>query len=437
VLAFALAASCATSVVFGLVPACNASRRGNLQGTLKEGARGGPAAGQAWLRHGLVIAEVALSVVLLTGAGLLGRSFFALASQDLGYSADRVLAVQLEIPDERYPDGPAARALLQRLRGEVLALPGVAAAAFSSGVPLDDGWGRIVTVEGRELPLAEMPAVNHVVVTADYFKTLGIPLLRGRPLTAADFDAPRVAVVSAAFAARHFPRGAALGRRIRFGPPRNQEPWHTIVGIVADSRHGQIKGEDRPNVYVPASRTYTPGSLLVRAAGGGDPLRLAAALRSRLAAVDRDIVIGSAQTLDDIASRSAWRDRFSAVLFAVFAGLALLLAAAGLYAVLSYTVSLRAGEIGIRMALGATLWRVRALVLRQGLGLATVGLAIGLAAAAGLARLIAAQLYGVTPADALTWGGVPLLFLLVAGLAALIPSGRAARLDPAAALRRE
>jgi putative ABC transport system permease protein len=324
---------------------------------------------------------------------------------------------------------------MARIAEQVETLPGVTSAAISSGVPLDDGWGRIFTIESRPRPLKDMPYVNHIVTSPGYFRTLGIPLLRGRDFTAADYDAPRIVVVSRSFAERYWPHESALGKRIQFGPPDRNEAWHTVVGVAADSRHGRLKGEDRPNVYLPYNPDFSTDSLLVRTAS--DPARLVSAIRSRIVGIDRDIAVNPALTLAEIADRAAWRDRFSTVLFGAFATLALVLAAVGLYATLSYTVSLQTHEIGIRMALGATAARVRGGVLRQGLTLAGLGLALGIAAALGLTRLLAAQLYTVSPLDPAAYASAFVVLLAVALLAAFVPTRRATRVDPVIALRQE
>jgi len=325
--------------------------------------------------------------------------------------------------------------LLRRLTEQVSSVNGVTATAFSSGVPLDDGWGRTYTIEGRPLPLNEMPMVNHIVITPGYFRTLGIPLLTGRDFAEADFDAPDIVIVSQSFAKKHWPQESALGKRLRFGPPKNNEPWKTVVGVAADSRHGQLKGADRSNVYLTYSADLTPGNLLVRTAG--DPRKLAQAIRSRIGGVDKDIAMTQVLTLDQIIDRVAWQDRFWTVLLAAFSGLALLLAAVGLYAVLSYTVSLNKREIGIRIALGASASRIRGFVMRQGLALTGAGLVLGILAALALTRLLKALLYETSPLDPATYIAAPAILMLVALLAAFLPTRRAIRVDPVDALRQD
>jgi predicted permease len=280
-----------------------------------------------------------------------------------------------------------------------------------------------------------MTFINHIVVTPGYFRTLSIPLLQGRDFTEDDFDAPRIVVVSDSFAKRNWPNESPLAKRIRFGPPKNNEPWHTVVGVVADSKHGQYKGEDRASVYLPYNSDITPNALLVRTAG--DPVQLQQALRARVVAFDSDIVVSRVFSLEQIIARVSWQDRFLTVLFSGFAALALLLAAVGLYATICYSVSLSTHEIGIRMALGASVSRVRGMILRQGMTLAVTGLLIGLFVAFALARLLKTQLYEISPNDPATYIAVPIVLILVAALAAFLPTRRATRVDPVVALRHE
>jgi len=434
VLAFAVLVSIVTSVVFGTIPALGLSRTAVVE-TLKSAGRGlSTGRPQRRLRNLVVIAELALSMTLLAGASLAARSFFALRMQTLGYHSSDVLSFDLDRSERGYPTPAAQRALLDRLRTDVGAVPGVESVAFTTGAPLDDGWGRIFTIEGRPVPLEAMTFVNHVVVTPGYFSTLGMPLQQGRDFTGADFDA-RVLIVSRAFAARHFAGGSALGKRVRFGPPKADEPWHTIVGVVADARHGQLKGEDRDSVYLPFAAEMMPGVMLVRAAS--DPKPLIGAITDRIHGIDKDIAVASALTLDEIVDRRAWQDRLLAVLFVAFAALALTLAAAGFYAVLAYTVSLQTHEIGLRMALGASAGGVRRMVMRHAMALAASGLAIGVVAAAALAYLLRTQLYQVSPLDPVSYAIAPVIFLLTGALAAYLPGRRATRVDPLVALRHE
>ncbi len=435
VLGFALAVSLLTTLGFGIIPAFG-SFHTDLTDSLKEGGRGGTTGIRGKLmRHALVVGEVTLSVILLAGAGLMIRSFLALRTQDLGYRPQNVLTMTLDYPEARYADGAPARAMLRRLTEEVSSLPGIISTSFGSGIPLNDGWGRIFTIEGHPVDLKDMTFINHIVVTPGYFRTLSIPLLQGRDFTEDDFNSPRIVVVSDSFAKKNWPNESPLGKRIRFGPPKNNEPWHTVVGVVAESKHGTYKGEDRASVYLPYNAEITPNALLVRTTG--DPLLLQQAIRARIVAFDPDIILSRIFSLEQIIARVSWQDRFLTVLFSAFAVLALFLAAVGLYATISYSVSLGTHEIGIRLALGASASRVRAMILRQGMTLAGAGLVIGIVVAFALARLLKTQLYEISPNDPVTYIAVPIVLILVAALAAFLPTRRATRVDPVVALRHE
>jgi putative ABC transport system permease protein len=435
VLLFTLGVSLLTSLAFGLAPAFGSSGV-DLTQALKDGGRAGSSGlRQKLLRNGLVVGELALSVILLAGAGLTVRSFLALRAQNLGYNPQHVLSLQMAYPAARYPDGPKAHAMIQRLAEEISAAPGIASAAFSSGVPLHDGWSRTYTIEGRPRDLKDMPFVNHVVVSPGYFRTLGIPLLEGRDFTETDFDQPHILIVTKSFERENWPGESAVGKHLRFGPPKNNEPWHTIVGIVADNRHEQLKTGGRQNVYLPYSAGLTPSSLLARASG--DPAKIVSAIRARIGGFDHDIAISHVFTLPQLIERASWQDRFLAVLFMAFAILALTLAAVGLYAALSYTVSLHTREIGIRMALGASAASVQRMMMRQAVTLAVAGLGIGIGCALGLTRLLRSQLFEISPTDPLTYMVAPMVLMSVAVLAAFAPARRATRVDPVIVLRWE
>ena len=431
VLAFALALSLLTTLIFGLVPAFVSFDR-NVAEAVKDGPGGGTRRRHRRLRDGLVVAEVALSFTLLAGAGLAVRSFLALRTQYLGYQPEHVVDISLAVPEDRYPAGPRYRALLTELRHAVGSLPGVEDAAFASGVPLNDGWGRIFTIEGHPAALEKMPVANHIVTTPEYFHTLGIPLLEGRPFNENDWDRP-VVIVTRTFAAQFWPHQHPVGKRLRFGPPTANEPWHTVVGVVADSLHRDLRDHQRTNVYIPFNHHFETTELVVRSAGS--PMTLAADLRRRVMSVDRDIAMNRPYSLVELLDIASWHDRFLAFLFGGFAILALLLAAGGLYAALAYSVALQTREIGIRMALGASPGRVRRMVLRQGSTVLLAGLALGLLAALAITRLVAAELYGISPFDPLAYA-LSAAVLLAAGLAATsLPTRRATQVEPAIALR--
>ena len=434
VLGFALALSLITSFGFGLAPAFGSFTR-DLSAAVKQGGRGGSAdSRQKFVRNGLVVLEVALSVTLLAGAGLMVRSFLALRSQNLGYRPEHVLSLQISYPAKRYADGPAARDMIRHVSQELSSLPGMVSVAFTTGVPMNDGWGRIYTIEGRPVRLEDMPPVNHVVIGPNYFRTLGISLLEGRDISESDFDTP-VLIVTESFARRYWAAGGALGKRVRFGPPAANEPWNQIVGIVADNRHGQFKGQHRDTVYLAYNSNVTPGAIVMRTSG--DPVQAAKSVTARIAQVDRNIAVSHVYSLEQILDRVSWQDRFFTVLFGVFAALALTLAAVGLYGLLAYSVTLQTHEIGIRMALGASAAQVRGAIVRNGMLLAGIGLAVGMVAASGLTRLLQTQLFQVSPRDPVTYIAAPAVLALVALAAALLPARRATRVDPVIALRHE
>jgi predicted permease len=364
------------------------------------------------------------------------KSFLTLRHQALGFTTDKVLTMNLGWPGDKYPRGPKARAMLNDIENQLDSLPGVSSVGFSSGIPLTTSWGRSLTVEGFPLlPLKDAPSIFHTVVSPNYFRTLGISIVEGRDFTASDWDNPLVTVVEESLAKHYWPNESAVGKRVRYGPPENNEPWHTIIGVAGVVRTENLSGRNRWNVYIPGSKWLTPQSIVVRTAQ--DPLQLSEVVRRKITSIDHDIAVSEMFSLDQVVDHAAWRERFVTVLLGVFSALAVLLAAVGLYGVLAYAVSLRSHEIGIRMALGASAGQVQAMVLRQGMTLTALGLATGILAALALARLIAKQLYHVSPNDPRTFVMVTAILMSVAAVAALIPARRATRVDPVVALREE
>lgn len=436
VLSFALAVSLITSLIFGVAPAFGASRI-DLTSSLKEGGRTGTTGVRRHLlRNSMVVAEVALSLALLVGAGLMVRSFQALRNQSLGFQPEKTLTLNLSWPGYRYQTGPTARALLERMQRDLGSLPGVSTVAFASGAPLASAWGRSLTVEGYPvLPLKDAPLINHTVVSPGYFRALGISIVEGRDFTSADWDNPHLTIVDQSLAKRYWPKESAVGKRVRYGPPEWNEPWHTVIGVAGDVRNQRLNGGARWNIYIPTSPNYPPSTVLLRTAQ--DPLALAKTVRSRVIAIDHDIAVSEIYSLEQVVDRAAWRERFVTVLFSVFSGLALLLAGVGLYGVLAYAVSLRSHEIGIRMALGASSGQVQGMILRQGLVLTMLGLVAGTAIALALTRLLATQLYRISPRDPQTFVTVTLLLVGVSALAIFFPARRATIVDPMIALREE
>ena len=435
-LASVILVTAGTAVAAGLAPAVS-SFRANLVDASKEGGRSATS-GRAgtWFRAWMVIAEVAMSVFLLVGAGLMIRTFLNLAHQDAGLRMDSVITFQTAPPAQRYPPGAAALQLVRHVRAELASLPGVISVAGSSGAPFLDTWGRSLTVEGWPvLSLKDAPLINHAVVTR-YFHTLGIPILEGRDFDDNDGKNPLVTIVDAGLARHYWPNLSALGKRVRYGPPEYHEPWHTVIGVVAEARNQSLRELRRNSVYLPIGEFGFAGAVyLVRTAGGmPDPQ---AAIRARMAQIDRGIAVSRMLTMHEIRNRMIWRERFFALLLTFFAGLALLLALVGLYGVMAYSIVRRTHEIGVRMALGASAGEIGWMILAQSGRLVLAGLVLGTAGAIMLTRALAAQLYGVAPGD-------PGICLLVAGLlsaAALIagdlPARKATRLDPMLALRRE
>ena len=437
VLGFVVAVTMLASLIAGAAPAISSSRQ-NLVDALKEGSRcSTPGGAKARLRSGLVVAEIAMSILLLAGAGLMIRTFLNLQRQQTGFQPENLTTLVVSPPGNRYPGGEPAQQLVRRIRQELAALPGVVAVAGASGTPILDGWGRSVTAEGHPVPsLKEAPIIFHTVVTPGYFQTIGLPVLEGRDFTEQDAREPFVTIVDTAIARRYWPNQSAVGKRVRYGPPNDNEPWHTIVGVAAEVRNQSLREPGNHSVYLPY-REYSSStsSYFVRTrAGMADP---AGAIRARIAAIDPSIAVSRIRTMEDILSSSVWRERFFATLLASFGGLALLLAAIGLYGVMAYTVSRRTHEMGIRMAMGASAGEIRTMVLLHSGRLIAAGLALGVAGAVAVTRYLAAQLYGVSPTD------VPTLLAAVAVLAAAglaasyLPARRATRVDPMTALRTE
>jgi len=446
VLAFTFALSLATGVLFGLAPALQASRP-DLVPALKDETSAAVHGHRRFnLRNALVVAQVALSLVLLIGAGLFLRSLNNAQTIDPGFTADKILDAQLNINLLRYTKTQG-----QQFYGQVIerieALPGVESASLARVVPLSGG-GRTSSlhIQGEQGPdngnrseRTGLPdnayAVNSNVVGLKYFSTMGIPLLQGRDFNAQDNEsAPLAVIVNEAFGRRHFPGEDALGKRISFRGDNG--PWSEIVGVVGDSKYRSLGENARPSAFVPLAQNHETGMTLhVRAAG--TPLSIASSVRREVQELDPNLAVTSLQPLSDVVAASLFAARMGATLLAIFGLLALLLAAIGLYGVMSYAVSRRTREIGIRMALGAGSGNVLRLVMKEGLTLVTGGVAAGLIVAAAATRLLASFLYGVSPLDAITFVAIPLVLALVALFASYAPARRAARVDPMIALRYE
>ncbi|AHG87817.1 permease [Gemmatirosa kalamazoonensis] len=434
-LAFAALAAVVASVVAGLLPALHAARTAPA-GAARSVGRGTTLGGAAQRARGvLVVAEVALSLVLLAGAGLLVRSYVTLAGEPLGFRPERLLTMFTLMPESRFPTDRARGQFLLRAAERIRALPGVEGVAITDAVPLS-GLGGYATawVEGEPQPKPEdLPTLWPHDVSADYHAVLGIPLVAGRAFSDRDTaGARRVVIVSASLARRLLPHGSLVGRRL--GGLR-AEPL-TVVGVVGDVRANAIDEGPQPAAYLPvAQETDIAGSLLVRTRGA--PLALERAARAAIASVDPEQPVMNVRTMDDYVAQALSTRRFSLFLTAVFAGSALLLAMVGLYGLLAYLVAQRAREIGVRVALGAQRVDVARLVLGGALRLAGTGALVGAPVALLGARLLRSQLYGVGPSDPITLVAVAATLVGTAALAALVPTRRASRVDPAITLRQE
>ena len=439
VIAFTLGVSLASGSLFGLFPALHAFRV-DLNQSLKEGgasaAAGRSSFGRA--RSWLAISEVALTLILLTGAGLLLKSFWRLADVNPGFNAERVMTARIALQEDSYRK-PANRAeFYDEVLRHASALPGVRGAAFTSNLPFSGRVSAEFELEVKEP--SSTPVTGDAKfgldsqVSPDYFRVMRLPLLAGRAFTEADRDgAPKVAIVSESLARAFWPGGNPLGKHVRFSALSD---WLEIVGLVGDTRHASLAAEPSQDFYEPIAQYTSSGAyLVVRTAG--DPALIAGAVRQAVAEVDRNEPLSDFSTMEQRVSRSMSGPRFRTTLLGIFAALALVLAAAGIFGVISYWAGQRTREIGIRVALGAESHDVLQLVLGQGMRLAGVGIVIGLAGGLALSRYLGSLLFGVTSHDPLTFAGVTLVLGGVSALACWVPARRAASVDPMVALRHE
>ncbi|CAN5450703.1 ABC transporter permease [soil metagenome] len=436
VLGFNLVLSVFSGLVFGLAPAWQISRT-DLNGTLKEGGRQ-TSSGSHRLRSLLVISEVALSLMLLVSAGLLMRTFLALLKTQPGFNPDHVMTMRLTVPVAKYKEETQRAAFYQELVRRVQSLPGVESAAAVNYLPLGgSNSSNSFLVEGIPDPPPGQEFVGRYrTCTPDYFRTMGIQVLNGRAFTDQDKPgAPLVIIINEAMAQRYWPGANPLGRRVRFNGPLTEYPWMQVVGVVQDVKH-ELQTPVTADYYLPHAQDVWSSMVLV-ARTKAEPQSLAADMRQQVWSLDKDQPVFEVRTMEEVRSLSVSLYSFSSFSLGIFAGLALLLAAIGIYGVMSYAVVQRTQEIGIRMALGARAADVLKLVVRNGMSLALIGVIAGLAGAFALTRLLRSLLFGVTPTDVPTFALVTLGLLLVALLACYIPARRATKVDPLVALRYE
>jgi len=413
----------------------------DVHATLKESARGAMGGWrQRRLRHLLIIAEIALSLVLLVGAGLMLRSFMHLQSVSAGFTSQQVLTARLSPAGAAYRADPAYISYFRRVIERVRLIPGVEAVGAINTLPLSCGPTAEYRIEGRPLLTPDKwPEAEYRTVSSDYFRALSIPIMQGRAFNERDNEAaPQVMIVNQALARRDFPGENPVGKRINLGATdRTGQPvWFEIVGVAANVRSPELTEESQPEFYLSGLQdTFAEMSLVIRAAV--EPASLASAVRQAAAEVDKTQPVSNLTTMEAFVSEAVARPRFNLVLLGLFGGLALLLSAAGIYGVMAYGVAQRKNELGLRLALGAQPRDVMNLILRQGLRLISVGLVLGLVSALALTRLMKSLLFGVNATDAVTFAAVTLLLLVVALLACLIPARRATRVDPMATLRQE
>jgi putative ABC transport system permease protein len=461
VLMFTFALASLTILIFGLLPALQAARS-DVRESLNEGGRGGIGSRkQGRVRRLLVIAEVALALVLLAGAGLMLRSFIKLRQVDVGFTARNVLTMRVPLPQAKYPTpltaddprDPAGLAFFEQLLTRVRALPGVHGATAATILPLGagDAWGKFLSIEGRtETSIDKVPLVRFALVSPD-FQTFGMSVRKGRSFANEDkSNSQPVAIINDTLARRFFPNEDPVGKTIFMGPPENLLPpedrtanranRRTIVGVVSDVKGGTLNRPTPAQVYAPLTQYRREGwsnSLMLAVQTSTPPETLTSAIREQVRSLDLDQPITSVRTMDQLLDRTLSEAKFSLLLFGLFAVLALVLAAIGIYGVMATAVTQRTHEIGLRMALGAQKRDVLRLVIGQGMISVLFGIAAGLAAAVALTRLMSTLLFGVSATDPITLALITVLLGAVALLACYIPARRATKVDPLVALRYE
>lgn len=431
VVLFTVGISLLTGVIFGLSPAFRALRP-DVNEALKEGGRSNTGGTSHRLRSLLVVSEVALALMLTVFAGLVIQTFKNLVNIDPGFKTENVVTMQMSLHPSRYAGPPQITDFFQRTLESIRAQPGVVAAGATNNLPLTGGGGYTkVYVEGQEDTKPKEVMAGIQLATPDYFRAMGVSLLSGRDFTPQDKDF--VLVVNDTTAKKFWPGENALGKRIRFQPNGN---WATVVGVVADIKALGLTAEPRTEMFLPVGEnTFRTGFVVVRTNAGTEAM--IPSLRAAVLAIDKDMAVFNIKTLETLVSESIAQPRFNMVLLAIFAGLALILAAVGIYGVMSYSVTQRTQELGVRMALGAQRRDIFSLVLKQGIILALIGVAIGLAGAIGLSKVLGSVLYGISATDPVTLISVAVIMVAVALMACFFPARKATKVDPLTAMRYE
>ena len=439
VLLFTLGISVVTGLIFGLAPALQVSKP-NLTESLKEGGRGSGAGGtRNRLRSALVVAEIAMTMVLLVCAGLLIRTVMRLRGVDTGFNPQNILAMNIGLPSIKYPKPENQVAFFKQVTDRIASLPGVKAAGITSVLPLSDNFdGRGLVVEDQPRPRGEEITVDLYVTTPGYLQAMNISMSNGRVLADQDTaESAKVALINETMANQLWSNQNPLGKRIRFtGSPTDPGPWRTVVGVVGDVSQYGLDKKPPMQIYLPHSQYPTSFNTIV-VKTESDPIAMTNAVRREILAVDKDQAVFNVTTLEQLLGESISKRKFFMLLLMIFAALALTLAAIGIYGVMSYVASQRTHEIGIRMALGAQGKDVLRLIIGNGMSLALIGVALGLVGAFALTRVMAGILFGVTTTDALTYISVSAGLIVVALLACYVPARRAAKIEPLVALRYE
>lgn len=436
-LALTAVISLATGILFGLAPALQAGRKGSFD--ILKGGRSTEGCRSKRLRATLVICETAFSLLLIAAAGLLLRSFAQILKVDPGFRPGGVLTLRVSLPDALYSKPQQVRGFYNELIGRVQQLPGVHYAGAISALPLSgEGNSGTTTIDSQSVPMEDTtPEADQRVVTQDYFKAMGISLVRGRFFEARDSDtAPGVAIIDESLAQRYWPNQDPVGKRLHTGGRGSKAPWATIIGVVHDVRSRTLEARSRVEVYWPLNQSPFGGMTLTVLASG-NPMNLAPTIQREVSGIDPDLPVYSVRTMTEVMGESLERRRLALILLAVFAGIALLLAAVGIYGVMSHGVGQRQMEIGLRMALGADRGQVMRMVIQDGMATIASGLALGAILALSLTRLISGMLFAVPTFDPLALGGAALLLSAAAFIAILIPARGATKVNPVVILRSE